>query len=132
MSEIGTWIIYLIMAFVVIGAIAAIRNPERGLGKEFMEGLYTIGPIFIPVAGVMATIPYLAQFIENTIGPGLNVIGADPSMAAGLIATDMGGYQLAAATSISPEAWIMASTLGFTLGCTLVFTVPVGLNMLPR
>ncbi|PFG31179.1 ethanolamine utilization protein EutH [Paramicrobacterium agarici] len=132
MAEVGTWIVYVIMAFVVIGAIAAIRNPDRGLGREFIEGLHTIGPIFIPVAGTMATIPYLARFIESVIGPGLKSIGADPSIAAGLIATDMGGYQLAEATSISPASWIMASTLGFTLGCTLVFTIPVGLSMLPR
>lgn len=132
MAIVGTVIIYVIMAFVLIGAIAAIRKPEKGLGKEFLEGLYTIGPIFVPVAGVMATIPYLARFIEDVLGPALRAIGADPSMPAGLIAVDMGGYQLAEATAISPGSWIMASVLGFTLGCTVVFTIPVGLNMLPQ
>ncbi|WP_166869515.1 ethanolamine utilization protein EutH [Salinibacterium sp. ZJ70] len=131
MAVVGTIIVFIIMAFVVVGAVAAIRNPEKGLGKEFLEGLYTIGPIFVPVAGVMATIPYLARFIEDVLGPVLRSIGADPSMPAGLIAVDMGGYQLAEATAISPGSWIMASVLGFTLGCTVVFTIPVGLNMLP-
>ncbi|MFD5663008.1 ethanolamine utilization protein EutH [Streptomyces hirsutus] len=132
MAEVGNWIVYLIMAFVVLGAIAAIRDPERGVGKEFIEGLHTIGPIFIPVAGVMATIPYLARFIENVIGPALRATGADPAVASGVIAVDMGGYQLAEATAISPASWIMASVLGFTLGCTIVFTIPVGLAMLPQ
>lgn len=132
MAEVGTLIIYVIMTFVVAGAIAAIRSPDRGIGREFIEGLHTIGPIFIPVAGTMACIPYLARFIENVMGPGMQLIGADPAIAAGLIATDMGGYQLAEITAISPASWVMASTIGFTLGCTLVFTIPVGLTMLPR
>ena len=29
---------------VVIGAVAAIRNDESGMGKEFKEGLHSIGP----------------------------------------------------------------------------------------
>ena len=59
MAAIGTIVIYIIMACAVAGAIASIRNPEEGLGKEFREGLYAIGPIFIPVAGILSAIPYL-------------------------------------------------------------------------
>ena len=42
MEHIGTIIIYIIMVCAVIGAFGAIRNPEMGVGKEFMEGIYTI------------------------------------------------------------------------------------------
>ncbi len=44
------------MACAVLGAFA-IRNADKGIGKEFMEGIYTIGPIFANSAGIMASIP---------------------------------------------------------------------------
>ena len=69
MEMIGTVIIYIIMACAVLGAFAYIRNPESGLGKEFQEGLYSIGPIFVPVAGIMAAIPYLSEFVSAVVGP---------------------------------------------------------------
>ena len=69
MAIIGDVVVYIIMAFVVAGAIAAIRDDEHGMGKEFKEGLHAIGPIFIPVAGIMASIPYLSQFIKAVVGP---------------------------------------------------------------
>lgn len=42
MEHIGTVIIYIIMACAVLGAFGAIRNADKGIGKEFMEGIYTI------------------------------------------------------------------------------------------
>ena len=67
MSSIGTYVIFLIMVFVVLGAIAAVRDPQTGMGKEFVEGLHSIGPIFIPVAGIMASIPYLSKIVESLL-----------------------------------------------------------------
>jgi ethanolamine transporter len=133
MAIIGNIVIYIIMASAVIGAIAAIRNDEGGLGKEFMSGLYSIGPIFVPVAGIMAATPYLSQFIKHVFGPAFGAIGADPSIAATtFIAVDMGGYQLADALAHSRDSWIMAMTIGFMAGATIVFSIPVGLTMLEK
>src|SRR5690625_6461855 len=95
MEQIGTLVIYIIMACAVAGAVASVRDPESGLGKEFVEGLYAIGPIFIPVAGIMASIPYLSEFIRIVAGPVFAAVGAYPAIAATtLIAVVMGGYQL--------------------------------------
>mgnify|MGYP001175244167 CR=1 FL=1 len=133
MAQIGTFVIYIIMAFAIAGAIAAIRNDEEGLGKEFMQGLYSIGPIFVPVAGIMASVPYLSHFIEALFGPVFGVMGADPAIAAGVfIATDMGAYQLADGIAGNRESWIMAMVTGFMAGATIVFSIPVGLAMLDR
>jgi len=57
MSILGNAVIALIMVCALVGAIAAIFNDKKGLGKEFLEGLHAIGHIFIPVAGIMASIP---------------------------------------------------------------------------
>lgn len=133
MASIGTFVIYIIMACAIAGAIASIRNSEEGLGKEFIEGLHSIGPIFIPVAGIMAAIPYLSHFIEWAVGPLFALIGADPSIAATtIIAVDMGGYQLADALAESRDAWMVATIAGFTSGATIIFSIPVGLAMLAK
>lgn len=95
MEQIGNFIIYIIMACAIIGAITSIVKEESNLGKEFLQGIHSIGPIFVPVAGIMAAIPYLAAFIEYCIGPIFNSIGADPGMAPStILAVDMGTYML--------------------------------------
>lgn len=133
MALIGTYVIYIIMACAVAGAIASIRNPDQGLGKEFIEGLHAIGPIFIPVAGIMASIPYLSEFIRIAAGPLFALVGADPSIAATtVIAVDMGGYQLANTLAASREAWIVATVVGYMAGATIIFSIPVGLAMLAK
>ena len=133
MEQIGTVIIYIIMACAVLGAFAYIFDSESGLGKEFQEGLYSIGPIFVPVAGIMAAIPYISQFVSAVVGPLFIMIGADPSIAATtIIAIDMGGYQLASALAQSHEAWIIATLVGFMAGATIIFSIPVGLAMLKK
>jgi len=133
MEYIGTVVIYIIMFCAVLGAFAYLRNEEEGLGKEFVEGLYSIGPIFVPVAGIMAAIPYLSAFVETFFGPLFSAMGADPAIAATtFIAVDMGGYQLAEALAVSKEGWIMAMVVGYMAGATIVFSVPVGLTMLKK
>ncbi|WP_113910826.1 ethanolamine utilization protein EutH [Roseovarius dicentrarchi] len=133
MEIVGSVIIYIIMACAVLGAFAYIIDSDSGLGKEFQEGLYSIGPIFVPVAGIMAAIPYLSQFVSSVIGPLFMLIGADPSIAATtIIAIDMGGYQLAEALAQSSEAWVIATLTGFMAGATIIFSIPVGLAMLKK
>lgn len=69
MESIGTYVIYVIMVCAVLGAVASIYNPEGELGQEFIAGLHSIGPIFIPVAGIMAAIPYISAGISHVIAP---------------------------------------------------------------
>ena len=133
MEIISDTVIYIMMAFVLIGAVAAIRDDQGGIGKEFMQGLHSIGYLFIPVAGVMASLPYLSIFVEKVLGPIWSALGADPAIAATtFIASDMGGYQLAEATAQSDGAWITAMVTGYMAGATIVFTIPVGLAMLQK
>lgn len=133
MEIISDVIIYIIMFCAVLGAFAAIKNAETGLGRQFMEGFYVIGHVFIPCAGIMASIPYLSKFISTVIGPWLNNFGIDSSVAAtSLIAVDMGGYQLADVLAETRESWIIATVIGYFLGPTLTFLIPVGLSLIPK
>ena len=133
MVMVGNIVIYIIMACAVAGAIASIKDSETGLGKQFMEGLHTVGHIFVPAAGIMASIPYLSWLIDKVFGPLFDKIGADPAIAAtAILASDMGGYQLAEVLKTSYEGWIMALIVGFMAGATIVFSIPMGLAMLDK
>lgn len=133
MVMVGEIVIYIIMVCAILGAFAAIKNSEQGLGQQFMEGLHAVGHIFVPAAGIMASIPYLSWFINKVCGPFFATIGADPAIAAtAILATDMGGYQLAQELATSYEGWIMAMIVGFMAGATIVFSIPMGLAMLDK
>ncbi|MDR1806333.1 MAG: ethanolamine utilization protein EutH [Propionibacteriaceae bacterium] len=133
MQTVGTVVVYLIMVCALVGCIASIIRPEGGLGKEFTAGIDSIGPIFLPVAGIMAAAPYLTKFVSVVFGPAFAAVGADPAMAATtFIAVDMGGYQLAEALAETKESWIMAMMTGYMAGATIVFTIPVALKMIQK
>ncbi len=133
MEIIGTIVVYVIMACAMAGALASAFKPEWEIGRQFVAGIDSIGPIFLPVAGIMASAPYLTAFVETVFGPAFGALGADPAMAATtFIAVDMGGYQLADALSQTRESWIMAMMTGYMAGATIVFTIPVALKMLEK
>ena len=131
MELFGDIVVYIIMACAVAGAIASIISDESELGAQFLEGLNSIGAIFLPVAGIMARAPFLTKVVSNVFGPAFSLVGADPAMAATtFIAVDMGGYHLADALAQTRESWIMAMTTGYMAGATIVFSIPVALKML--
>ncbi|WP_336715511.1 ethanolamine utilization protein EutH [Arthrobacter sp. USHLN218] len=133
MDVIGQVIIFIMMGFLLIGAVCALFNDETGFGREFKEGIHAIGPIFLPVAGIMTLVPVLSQLVTTYLAPVYAWFHADPALAATtLIAGDMGGYHLAHATAGSHGAWIMAFAVSFTAGSTIIFSIPVGLTMLDK
>lgn len=133
MELFGTIVVYIIMACAFAGAVASVIKPESELGQQFVAGIDSIGPIFLPVAGIMAAAPYLTAFVSSVFGPVYGALGADPAMAATtFIAVDMGGYQLADALAHTRESWMMAMITGYMAGATIVFTIPVALKMLQK
>ncbi|MEG0303559.1 ethanolamine utilization protein EutH [Gordonibacter sp.] len=133
MEMIGTAVVYIIMACALVGAVASAIKPESELGRQFVAGIDSVGPIFLPVAGIMASAPYLTTFVSTVFGPVYGALGADPAMAATtFIAIDMGGYQLADVLAQTRESWIMAMMTGYMAGATIVFTIPVALKMLEK
>ena len=133
MELIGTIVVYIIMACAIAGCLASVIKPESELGQQFVAGIDSIGPIFLPVAGIMASAPYLTAFVSAVFGPAYSAVGADPAMAATtFIAVDMGGYQLADALAETRESWIMAMVTGYMAGATIVFSIPVALKMFEK
>lgn len=50
---IGTVVVYIIMACAIAGAVASAIKPESELGQQFVAGVDSIGPIFLPSAGIV-------------------------------------------------------------------------------
>lgn len=133
MELIGTIVVYIIMTCAIAGCLASVIKPESELGQQFVAGIDSIGPIFLPTAGIMASAPYLTAFVSSVFGSVYSAVGADPAMAATtFIAVDMGGYQLADALAETRESWIMAMVTGYMAGATIVFSIPVALKMLEK
>lgn len=131
MELFGQIVVYIIMACALVGCAASVIRPESELGQQFVAGVDSIGPIFLPVAGIMASAPYITEFVSAVFGPAYSLVGADPAMAATtFIAVDMGGYPLALALAQTKESWIMAMMCGYMGGATIVFTIPVALKIL--
>ena len=133
MELFGQIVVYIIMACAIAGCFASVFKEDSPLGKEFLAGIDSIGAIFLPVAGIMASAPYLTWFVSHIFGPLYGLVGADQAMAATtFIAVDMGGYQLAEALAQTKESWIMAMMTGYMAGATIVFSIPVALKMLHK
>lgn len=133
MELFGKLVVDIIMICAACGAVASIVREDSELGRQFLEGINSIGPIFLPVAGIMAAAPFLTKIVTIVFGPVFQCLGADPAIAAtSIVAVDMGGYQLADILAKSRESWIMAMVTGFMSGATIVFSIPVALKMLRR
>ncbi len=131
MELLGQFIIWAMMACMVVGAGAYILRPDSPLAGEFRDGIGVLGQIFIPVAGMMGIIPLLVPAINATIGPVYEWLHSDPSIAvATFLPSDQGSYALGLEVANSHGAWILAFTVGLTAGAVIAFSIPVGLALL--
>lgn len=125
-------ILYIMVAFMVLGAIDKCIGNKFGLGEKFDEGFMAMGSLAIAMVGVVCLAPVLADLLKPIVVPAYTALGADPSMfATTLLACDMGGYPLAKELALTPEAGSFAGViLGSMMGPTIVFTIPVALGII--
>ena len=126
-------ILYIMAAGAVIGGLDRIFGNRLGLGEKFEQGFQYLGPMALSMVGIICLAPVMASGLEATVAPLFRMIGVDPAMLGGLLAIDMGGYplamQLADQVEIGRYAGIIVSAI---FGCTLVFTIPVGMGLAPK
>ncbi len=132
--SVNSVIIFIMMIFMIVGAVDKLRGNKLGYGDEFDEGFNAMGPLAIAMAGVVAAAPVLAIILKPFIVPIYQLFGADPSMfATTLLACDMGGYplamQMAANETIGNFSGLI---LGTMMGPTIVFTIPVALSIIKK
>ena len=123
---------WILAAFAVLGAVDRLLGNSFGLGREFENGLYTMGSLMLAMAGIVTLAPILAAGLKPVVVPVFKALGADPAMFAGsILACDMGGGALARELTEDPRAAALGGVItGSMLGATVVFTIPVSLGIL--
>lgn len=132
--SVNSVIIFIMMIFMIVGAVDKIRGNKKGYGEQFDEGFNAMGPLAIAMAGVVAAAPVLAIILKPIIVPLYQLVGADASMfATTLLACDMGGYPLAMQLAENQNIGNFAGLiLGTMMGPTIVFTIPVALSIIKK
>lgn len=127
-------IVYIMVGFMVIGAIDKIIGNKYGFGEKFDEGIIAMGSLAVAMVGVVSLAPVLAKVLKPVVVPVYTFLGADPAMfATTLLANDMGGYPLAMELALTEEAGLFAGLiLGAMMGATIVFTIPVALGIIRK
>ena len=126
-------ILFIIFAlFAVAGGVDYIISNRLGLGKAFVRGITTMGPLALTMTGMMVLAPLLADLLSPVILPLFDLMGVDPAMLAGsLLACDMGGAPLADRLALDPEGALLGGMVcSSLLGVTVTFTIPVSMGML--
>jgi len=133
MEVLGKIVLYTIMVCCGIGAIASVVKEDSGLAQSFHDGLQALASLFLPIVGLMVSVPYLIIGAERIFGGLFRSIGADPAIAAAMfIPSDCGGYALFLALARNPEIVVIALTVAIMTAATVAFNIPVGLSILKK
>ena len=118
--------------FMALGAVDRIIGNRFGLGEKFEEGIIAMGSLALSMIGIICLAPVLAGLLRPVVVPLYSFLGADPAMFAGtILANDMGGAPLAKELALTPEAGQFGGLIvGYMLGPTVVFTIPVALGII--
>ncbi len=125
-------IIYIMVIFMIVGAVDKCLGNKFGYGEKFEEGFMAMGALALAMVGVISLAPVIANVLRPIVSPIYEMLGADPAMfATTLLANDMGGYPLAMELANTEQAGIFAGLiLGAMMGPTIVFTIPVALGII--
>ena len=124
-------IMWVMAAGAVLGGLDRIFGNRLGLGKKFEDGFQLMGSTALSMVGILCLAPILSMLIELAIAPLCAKLGFDPGVFGGILAIDMGGYQLSRDLAVNPLVGKYSGVLvSAILGCTVTFTIPVGMGML--
>ncbi|MBO4299128.1 MAG: ethanolamine utilization protein EutH [Clostridia bacterium] len=123
----------LMAAGAALGGLDRIFGNRLALGGKFEEGFNLLGPLALSMAGVICLMPLLGGLLERVIAPLFTALRIDPGIFGGILAIDMGGYQLAMNLAQNPAVGRFSGlVVAATFGCTAVFTIPVGMAIVPQ
>lgn len=127
-------IIYVMVIFMVLGAIDKCIGNKFGLGEQFEEGIVAMGSLALAMVGIICLSPVLANILSPVVVPIFDMLGADPAMFAGsILANDMGGAPLAMELAKDPNAGLFGGLIvGAMMGPTIVFIIPVALGIIDK
>lgn len=126
-------IMYIMAAGVVLGALDRVFGNKRGYGKRMEDGFLYMGPTALSMVGMMCVIPVFSKMAEKFLMPLYGITKIDPAVFGGLLAIDMGGYQLAVDLAMDARVGAYVGiVVAATFGCTFIFTIPVGMRVIQK
>lgn len=127
-------VLYIITGFFIIGALDYAFGDKLKIGQKFNEGISTMGPMFLAIAGIYSLSPIMTEFLSEIFTPISNVLSLDPSLFPSMIlAIDMGGYSLSETMALSSEMRLFSGVLlSSTLGTLVSFTLPVAMSIIEK
>lgn len=127
-------IIYVLVGSAILAAADRCTGGHFGIGCKLDEALTTMGPMCIPMVGMLLLAPTLGKILTPVVVPVFTLLGADPAMfPSSILACDMGGYALATSMAIDPQAGQFSGCiLSCSLGGAISFVMPVGFSMVRK
>ena len=126
-------ILWVMSVGILIGGVDKIIGNKFGLGEKFDEGFNAMGPLALGMVGIVCLAPVISKVLGPVIIPLFTAMGADPAMFGSILANDMGGFPLAMELAINEQAGLLSGAIvASMLGCTLVFSIPVGLGLIEK
>ncbi len=125
-------IIMYMMAFgAALGGIDLVLGNKYGYGQQFEKGFQMLGPVALSMAGIICLAPVLSGLLGGIIRPVCDFLRMDPGVWGSILAIDMGGLQLSVELAKDPAVGRFSGViLSSIFGCTVVFSIPVGLGFL--
>lgn len=127
-------ILYIMIIFMVLGAIDKIIGNKFGLGEQFEAGFNAMGSLALSMIGIICLAPVIAALLKPIIIPIYTALGSDPAMfATTILANDMGGAPLALEFAQDINAGkFSAFIVGAMMGPTIVFSIPVAIGIINK
>lgn len=125
-------IIYLMVIFMILGAIDRIIGNKFGLGQEFESGIMALGSLALAMVGIISLAPGAGQCAAAGHSAVLSALRRGPGHVRRLHSRQRhGGAPLAMELAETRDAGLFGGLIvGSMLGPTLVFTIPVALGIL--
>lgn len=124
-------LLILLAAGAGLGGIDLMLGNRFGLGTQFEKGFQMLGPVALSMSGILCLAPVLTRVLGPVVTPLCSLLRLDPAIFGSILAIDMGGYQLSVELAQDPEFGLFSGViLSSIFGCTLVFTIPVGVGFL--
>ena len=123
--------VLITVIFMLVGGIDLLFGDKYGYGTKFKEGLEIFGSIAVVFVGMVSMAPLLKMLIGPILTKVFSFVGISPAMFPTMFfGSDMGGYPLAQQLADGNRSITNYSGLiqGAILGCTVTFTIPVGLT----
>lgn len=121
---------YVMAVGVIIGGLDKLLGNRWGFGRKMDEGFLLLGPTALSMVGIICLVPLFSYVLRIPSNILYQLGGVDPGIFGGLFAIDMGGYQISTELAKNAQIGVYAGIIvASTLGCTILFTIPVGLGM---